>query len=369
MRTLSSSILLLFLSEKSQSTLAWLARSPSLRSCEIAILHACSEEESAPSAAVRVTGRRGLLQRLLWTGVLLVSTCPTTVDAEVVRAVGSGELACREANNCLETGELDGAVGWSWGAKDRCDPSDPLCGPEGRLREQVVGQVVPLPASDITHVAAIKIEIGRGEVGVLRLGFYGNEAPVSVKQMIDFLSKGLLTSTMEARETIGMATAPVALSRGGIVDTISPGLTVDFGVRSQSNAYARSRGLSKAGSFMAQTRPMPLLVGQDRAARSHNCAGLVSIPAKGLGYGGSGFETEDEAFESSFLITAASVPALDTSRIVVGQVLDAPSMAFLERLASLPTKRGIRGVIPGQTAGQPLLKVVVRETETAKVVV
>ncbi len=93
----------------------------------------------------------------------------------------------------------------------------------------------------------------------------------------------------------------------------------------------------------------------------------MSVPRKGLGHGGTGFEQVDEAYESTFLITAGPVPSLDKNRRVIGQVLDASSMAFLERLATLPTKRGIRGVIPGQTSGPPLLKVVVRDTEISRV--
>ena len=70
------------------------------------------------------------------------------------------------------------------------------------------------------------------------------------------------------------------------------------------------------------------------------------MPDRGLGWGGTGFESDDEAFESAFLVTDEAVPALDKKRRVVGQVLDATSMAFLERLANVPTKRGIRGVLP-----------------------
>ena len=48
-------------------------------------------------------------------------------------------------------------------------------------------------------------------------------------------------------------------------------------------------------------------------------------------------------------------------RKVIGQVLDAPSMAFLARLAQLPTNKGIKGIIPGSDGGPPLLKVVVTD--------
>lgn len=87
-----------------------------------------------------------------------------------------------------------------------------------------------------------------------------------------------------------------------------------------------------------------------------------------MGYGGTGFESDDECYESAFLITAKAVPDLDRqNRVVIGQILDAESMAFLERLANVPTKRGIRGVIPGQTSGPPLPKVTVRQIQVSKV--
>jgi len=303
---------------------------------------------------------------------LLVSTCasfllPSQVDAAATRAVGSGEIECRQAGNCLEKGEWDGAVGWNWGAKDRCDAADPRCGPDGKYRDtDLVGKPLPTNLAQITHVAVMRIDVGRDESGILKLGLYGKECPGSVQQLVDFLSDGLVTMKRKD-ESLGMTQVPVSLLRGGIVSDIVPGLTVDFGVLSQANAYARSRGMSKAGDFVPQPRPQPDVVEQDKSIRPHDAAGLVSLPVKGLGRGGTGFENDDEAYESSFLITNDKVPSLDKTRRVIGQVLDSESMAFLERLASLPTKRGIRGVIPGQTSGPPLLKTVVRDIKVSTV--
>lgn len=50
-------------------------------------------------------------------------------------------------------------------------------------------------------------------------------------------------------------------------------------------------------------------------------------------------------------------------RKVIGQVIDDASMAFLERLSNLPTNKGLKGVIPGQDYGPPLLKTNVRDVE------
>eukprot|EP00593_Proboscia_inermis_P000929 CAMPEP_0171294214 /NCGR_PEP_ID=MMETSP0816-20121228/2631_1 /TAXON_ID=420281 /ORGANISM="Proboscia inermis, Strain CCAP1064/1" /LENGTH=84 /DNA_ID=CAMNT_0011765805 /DNA_START=288 /DNA_END=542 /DNA_ORIENTATION=- len=47
-------------------------------------------------------------------------------------------------------------------------------------------------------------------------------------------------------------------------------------------------------------------------------------------------------------------------RKVIGQIMDEDSMAVLSRLAVLPTQKGFKGIIPGQSYGPPLFKVVVR---------
>jgi Cyclophilin type peptidyl-prolyl cis-trans isomerase/CLD len=256
---------------------------------------------------------------------------------------------------------------------------DPLCGPNGELREALVGQAVPSlkPGNSdkelrITHVVAMRIQVGREESGILRMGLYGDDAPVSVDQLLEVLSlQGLTTLSREDRQkeySIGSITEPVSLLRGGVITTIVPRSLVELGVPSQSYAYARSRGLSKVGSdFLPQPRSPKELTSSDGIARLHDCAGLVSVPKQGIGYGGSGFESDDEAYASAFSITSASLPSLDASRRVIGQILDASSMAFLERLVSLPTQRGIRGVIPGQTSGPPLIKTLVREIVMDKV--
>jgi hypothetical protein len=53
-------------------------------------------------------------------------------------------------------------------------------------------------------------------------------------------------------------------------------------------------------------------------------------------------------------------------RKVIGQIVDAESMAFLTRVANLPTNKGLKGIIPGQDFGPPLLKTVVRSVEIKK---
>lgn len=304
------------------------------------------------------SSRRALLEKAAMASSLVFSSVPSASHA-VTRAIGGAEVECRAAGNCLEKLELDGAIGWSWGGKDRCDATDPKCGPDGRLREEaLVGDSVPEVTNKITDIVELKYSVGREESGVIRLGLYGEDAKNSVAQFLQLVTQGLrTTSDLVFENGMGVESVPVSLTRGGILGQIVPGQRLDFGVPVQSAAYARSRGIPRAGeSFMPQPRPKPI---DEPVLRPHTAAGLLSIPGKGIGYGGSGFETDDECFESSFQITAAPIPSMDKKegRRVIGQIIDQESMANLARLASLPTKKGFKGVIPGQNSGPPLLKV------------
>lgn len=301
--------------------------------------------------------------------VALGSSLPANA---VERAVGSSEMSCRAEGNCLEKFELDGAVGWSWGGKDRCDATDPRCGPDGSLKDAPPsGQPIPKQIDDngnelkITNIVNIDMSIGRSEQGTLTIGLYGNTCPNSVAQMLDFFSENiysggiLTTSKLMLEDGLGVQTTPVSFIKGGNLQLIYPENRLDFGIASQAVSYARAKRLSKAPeSFVPQPRPNKEGITEENTARSHNVAGLLSIPKNGLGYGGSGLESEDEAFASAFEITANNVPAMDKeNRKVIGQLMDETSMQFLQRLVSLPTNKGLKGVIPGQNAGPPLIKV------------
>lgn len=254
------------------------------------------------------------------------------------------------------------------------DPSDPLCGPDGQLRDKPLERQ-PVPRIDevISHVAAMEISIGRDETSILRVGLFGDAYPEYVAQLLDFLSTSGLTTVTSDKRSFSTTQVPVSLARGsgtGSVTNILPGLAVQLGIASQALAYAKAVGSSKVlDGFIPQPVPVALSPSKDYEVIPHNVAGLLSVPLQGLGYGGTGFESDDEIFADAFWITGAELPtSLSKKRLVIGQVLDASSMAFLERLANLPTQRGIRGVLPGQTSGPPLKKVTIRSVEVAKVV-
>ena len=354
------------------------------------VLSMTQESESSPSRRNLVVGS---LSSLVASSTLLLGGHNALA---VERAVGAYEKACQEAGNCLEKGDWDAAVGWNWGGKDRCDASDPRCGPNGVLLDSApTGDAVPAVTARVTHQVELSLTIGRGETGTLNLGLYGEATPKSVQELVDFISpSGLLTtSRLLLEEGYGSVSQGVGLQKGGLLTAIAPGQRLLFGVPSQAIAYARANGLTKAGdSFVPQPRPNEQL-NSEQSARLHDCAGLVSIPGAGLGYQNNG--KEDEAFADgkssfssserrfsgfnqsviysrlflaraplAFQITASAVPSMDKEgRKVVGQVLDESSMAFLARLAKLPTNKGLKGIIPGQDGGPPLIKVVVKNVE------
>lgn len=252
-------------------------------------------------------------------------------------------------------------------AEQRCDAEDIRCQQDGKLGDAPSGQPIPKVTNKITHVVQIIIDVGerREEAGFIRFGLYGEECPKSTKEMLLFLTRGLSSMDEETlRNSIGLEYAPITLTESGCVPTIYSGKAVDFGVPSQAKAFAKSRGVRTAGpNFVPQNRPPA--IESEGSARPHNVAGLISIPSKGIGYGGGSGSSIDEAYESAFTITADATPTFDGKRRVIGQVIDDPSMQFLSRLASLPVQKGkgsnSDGLPSGTLSGSPLLKVRVRQ--------
>ena len=235
-------------------------------------------------------------------------------------------------------------ISYAAGTK-RCDPGDERCRQNGKLDDSLPkGQPIPKVTNRITYVVQMIIDVGE------RMEY---ESLLEDRLEIDY--------------------APVSLNEsGGIVQNICPDKGIDFGVPSQSKAYAKNRGMRAVGpDFVPQSRPVPTL--EDEAfPRMHTVAGLISVPVKGIGYGGNPKADLDEAFASAFTITASS----DTSSVldkanspqrqrVIGQVIDNESMEFLDRLSKLPIQKKIGRSLEG--GGPPLLKVRVRDVDVQKV--
>ena len=227
--------------------------------------------------------------------------------------------------------------------------------------------------SRITYVVQMLLDVGERmeyDSGYIRFGLYGDDCPGSVKQMLLFLTRGISSldkSVLEDRLEIDQA--PVSLlESGGAVQNICPEKGIDLGVASQMKAYARNKGLRTVSpDFVPQSRPLPTLEGES-FPRLHNAAGLISVPAKGIGWGNPKSDF-DEAFASAFTITASSDSSsvLDKAKSpqrVIGQLIDNESMEFLDRLSKLPIQKKIG---KGGEGGPPLLKVRVRDVDVQKV--
>lgn len=291
--------------------------------------------------------RRAFLSKTVSTlPYLLIPISANAASVPVQRAVGGAEVKCREEGNCLEKGELDGAVGWNWGGLDRCDAGDPLCGPDGRLREEALsGQPVPAKDADleITDVIELTLTVGTGSnpfTQTMKMGLYGKKCPELVKQILDLCGRtGIITSKDL------LLGSPVKLG-GGAMTYILPEERLEFGVFSQKVAYAKSIRRAKApDEFVPQARPSGERLEKVRAessSRFHDVAGLISVPKEGIGYGGGlVLGKDDEAFASAFQVTAKAVPDMDKKegRKVIGQLIDGESMDLLARLAGSPTRK------------------------------
>lgn len=292
----------------------------------------------------------------------MIPISANAASVPVQRAVGSAESKCHEEGNCLEKLDLDGAVGWSWGGKDRCDASDPMCGADGRLREEALsGEQVPAKDEDleITDLVELTLTIGTGsnsDTQTMKMGLYGKKCPELVKEMKDLCGKtGIITSKDL------LLGSPVKLGQSGSVTYMFPNERLEFGVLSQKIAYAKSMRRTKApDEFVPQSRPSGTRLESVRAeqsSRKHDIAGLISVPKDGIGYGGGLLPGKDDgAYASAFQVTAKSMPEMDKEgRKVIGQILDGSSMDLLARLAGSPTRK----MTPLQVGGTPLIKVIV----------
>ena len=326
------------------------------------------------------TTRRDAFVRVFTLTSLISTTIITNANsnpanAAVEVASGSSEKLCREKGNCLEVGELDGAIGWNWGGKDRCDASDPKCGVNGQILDDEESSLFIVPDTldlKITKIIELEIRLGKNlETGILRIGLYGNNCPKSAQQFLEFVNDGLVTNedVIENGYFDGIISSPVSFAKSGALLNIYPNEKLDFGIASQEAAFIKKSGLSISQkkrysniSYQPQPRPDATLatsIQEEVSPRSHEVPGLISIPSKGLGYNNV-FTNEDKAFESSFQITSASDTNLDymdkDKRKVIGQIIGKDSMKFLSRLASLPTQKGLKG-IANINNGPPLIRV------------
>jgi len=175
-------------------------------------------------------------------------------------------------------------------------------------------QAEPLQAErpKVTQRVQLDIAIGTGDARSLVIGLYGDEAPASVSVFralcsncvpgasVDLGYRGSLASRVERDKQIVLGRPPAGA--GQVIE------------RSLDNTgYVRSELINLAEKY----------VNSDDNSLSHDRAGLVSMRR-----GGGEFE---------FVLTPATNPGLDASRIVIGEVLQGSEL--VAALNAVPARK------------------------------
>ena len=216
----------------------------------------------------------------------------------------------------LEDSDSSAIPGLVWGGNRRCDPTDASCTQGGREQELAASQPVPPKlGAKLDRVVLDLTTAGSEPLGRLYLGLSREAAPESVQWFVS-LAKGQLTT--------GLGEDPAKLERSNLV-RIERDRAVVLGALTQRG------GIKRIEPGVTRPKVVPVQPPQtaDSNSISHAAAGLLSVRK-----GGGSFE---------FTITPRANTNLDRDNIVVGSVLDAESMAVLERLNNLPTNNYDRG--------------------------
>jgi cyclophilin family peptidyl-prolyl cis-trans isomerase len=199
-----------------------------------------------------------------------------------------------------------------WGARDRCDPTDPSCEQGGIVGKSLEVQPPPKVANvEITDKVRLYLTIGGEKAGTLDIGLWRKAAPVSVEAFTQLVA-GTFGADLQNGEQPASLSPSVALR-------IERGKAFVFGGLKQRGGSMRL----EAGRTRPQYFPIaPPTVTDAPNGVSHTAAGLLSWR-----------RGSQQAVE--FSITPRPNPALDETEICFGEVLD--GMEVLERLNVLPT--------------------------------
>ena len=240
------------------------------------------------------------------------------------------------------------ALGITWGGRDRCDASDPLCGPDGKLRGELPPPAPPpaLPATaKVTDIVELDVRIGKQSAGTISIGLFGEASPENVRQVV------LLC---ENRYRSKPTDYPTGLTWGTATRVDQEDHSVSLGLArdDQAAAYARRLDLRKAPDDFQPADPPDQ--NEEDNELTENIAGMVSVSKGGLSrdlelvLSSANSEPQADGF-------GALMEAMKPKKVVVGAVLNSESMAILARLSSLPVQR-YAGGLPGRN-GKPMLRV------------
>lgn len=278
--------------------------------------------EGARQARHRVS-RAGFLAR---TAALVSSSAPLLIPSLVL---GDSKLPAQKAVGTRRDGiDLDASLGITWGGRRRCDAREVGCAADGGSAEM---PKLAVPAGggrpELPGICEVQLEVA-GEERSLRFKLF-EDAPSALTGDV----QALLSNSLRRN---GFTTS---LAFGSVLQ-ISRGRNVVLGTRSQSEAFARRKGLRKAPEDF---EPFLGSAADSTPVTPADAAGLVGVRRTGLG----------EHLEISFT-TASSAKAVEDF-VVVGRVVDEESMETLSRLDITPVQRSLKN-------GQPLVKTAISRT-------
>jgi len=295
----------------------------------------------------------------------LVFGPPSPPASAAELAIGSSERDCRKRGDCLETGNLDGALGFNWGGRDRCAASDPTCTTGGAKVESLNAVDFSPPSAPggeaVSWIVSLTVEVAR-ETAEVRIGLFGDSSRADQLLSV-FSGKGFVTGPrLELEPGLGVTSSPLRVVDGAATLTALDTQTqrMQFGIKSQAVSFARRQGLRKApDDFVPQPRPRPLPqeAAGPAALSSRPAPGLLLMDRRGLGWLDEAVD-DDEAFSSLFELTGwgRDKAREDAGRVAVGKCMDEESMRVLHRLATLPVNKKFAGIV-GATKGPPLVGV------------
>lgn len=192
-----------------------------------------------------------------------------------------------------------------------------LPGSPGRADDASPPQVTVDDAASppkITSKARVTIAIGNAEPQSLTVGLYGKAAPSSVK-LFEQLCAGSLpgTSPESPLSYRGSTCTRIEKNKAIVLGHLSAGSAQTIERSIDSTGYVRSELVNLADRY----------TNTDENKLSHDRGGLISMRR-----GGGEFE---------FILTAAPNPALDASRIVIGEVVDGTGL--VSALNEVPSRR------------------------------
>ncbi|CAM9318442.1 unnamed protein product [Chrysoparadoxa australica] len=196
--------------------------------------------------------------------------------------------------------DLDGAIGWNWGGKDRCLPEDEACLDNGQTAEDGAKEFAAAPALPdgvtITDKVFMDISLGDKELGRITLGLYGGEAPTAAEQF-----KALCEGSFFIPSPSGFGKAGPFGYEGLAVDRVEPGKLVRFAkIRLPASVGRRDQ---RDFEFLPPTN-------EDISSLPHGVPGLLSVKRGGGDW--------------AFSLTTGSKKDVPFDRLnqVVGQVIE-----------------------------------------------